>query len=149
VIADVRARDVGTTLRLMPRTLWWLGFVALAVTLGGCSSLGPDTSGAAGAAEAFHVATADGDGSAACSRLSVRVAEELAQSAGAPCEQAVLAADVPDAAQVRDVQVWGGRGLVVLDHDVVFVAEFDSGWRVTAAGCSARKDRPYDCAVKS
>jgi hypothetical protein len=132
----------------MSRTLRLLGLTALAAVLGGCGTLGPDTAGAAGAAEAFHVATAHGDGAAACSRLSVRVADELEQSAGAPCAQAVLSADVPAASQVREVQVWGGRGLVVLDHDVVFVAEFDAGWRVTAAGCSPRKDRPYDCTVK-
>lgn len=134
-------------LSTMSRTPWLLGLVALAATLGGCSSVG-DTSGAAGAAEAFHAATASGDGSAACSRLSVRVADELEQSAGSPCAEAVLAVDLPKASEVRDVQVWGGRGLVLLDHDVVFVAEFDDGWRVTAAGCSPRKDRPYDCAVK-
>jgi hypothetical protein len=135
-------------LSTMSRRLRLLGWLALAAALGGCSSLGPDTAGAAGAAQAFHVATASGDGSAACSRLSARVVAELAQSARTPCEQAVLAADVPSASKVRDVQVWGGRGMVVLDHDVVFVAEFDGGWRVTAAGCSPRKDRPYDCSVK-
>jgi hypothetical protein len=121
--------------------------VVLTAVLGGCSSLGPDSSGAAAVARAFHAAAAAGDGSAACARLSARVADALAQSEGS-CEQAVLAADVPAAEQVRSVQVWGGRGLVVLDHDVVFVAEFDGGWRVTAAGCSPRKDRPYDCTLK-
>jgi hypothetical protein len=131
----------------MPRAPWLLAPVALATVLSGCSSLGPDSSGVAGVAQAFHAAMAAGDGSAACSRLSARVAEELAQSGGS-CEQAVLAADVPAAGAVRSVQVWGGRGLVVLDHDVVFLAEFDGGWRVTAAGCSPRKDRPYDCTVK-
>jgi hypothetical protein len=131
----------------MPRGPWLLAPVALATVLGGCSSLGPDSSGAAGVARAFHAATAAGDGSAACARLSTRLADELAQSGGS-CEQAVLAADVPAADAVRSVQVWGGRGLVVLDHDVVFLAEFDGGWRVTAAGCSPRKDRPYDCTVK-
>jgi hypothetical protein len=131
----------------MSRAPWLLAAVALATVLGGCSSLGPDSSGAADVARAFHAATAAGDGSAACARLSARVADELAQSEGS-CEQAVLAADVPAADQVRSVQVWGGRGLVVLDHDAVFLAEFDAGWRVTAAGCSPRKDRPYDCRVK-
>jgi hypothetical protein len=131
----------------MSRAPWLLAPLALATVLAGCSSLGPDSSGAAGVARAFHAATAAGDGSAACARLSARVADELAESEGS-CEQAVLAADVPAAREVRSVQVWGGRGLVVLDHDVVFVAEFDGGWRVTAAGCSPRKDRPYDCTVK-
>lgn len=135
-------------LATMSRALWLLGFVALAATLGGCSSLGNDTSGAARAAQAFHAAAAGGDGAAACSRLSTRVADELEQSAGAPCAEAVLKADVPSAGAVRHVQVWGGRALVVLDHDAVFLAEFDAGWRVTAAGCSARKDRPYECSVK-
>ena len=131
----------------MSRAAWCLAPVALAVGLGGCSSLGPDTSAAADVARAFHTATAAGDGAAACARLSARVADELARSEGS-CAKAVLSADVPAAGQVRSVQVWGGRGLVVLDHDAVFLAEFDGGWRVTAAGCSPRRDRPYDCAVE-
>lgn len=132
----------------MSKPLWLLGLAAAAVTLAGCSSLGPDTAGAGSAAAAFHAATKAGDGAAACSRLSARAVAELEQSAGTRCPQAVLAADVPEAAKVRDVQVWGGRGLVVLDHDVVFVAQYDGGWRVIAAGCSPRQDRPYDCTVK-
>jgi hypothetical protein len=132
----------------MPKPLWLLGLAAALALLSGCGSLGPDTDGAAAAAREFHRATADQDGPAACQTLSVRTARELEQSEDEPCAQAVLKADVPDASDVRDVQVWGGRGLVVLDGDVVFVAEFDAGWRVVAAGCSARKDRPYECTVK-
>lgn len=132
----------------MAKPLWLLGVAATAVLLSGCGSLGPDTDGAAAAAQQFHRATAGQDGVSACQSLSVRTARELEQSDGEPCAQAVLDADVPDASDVRDVQVWGGRGLVVLDHDVVFVAEFDAGWRVIAAGCSPRQDRPYECLVK-
>lgn len=131
----------------MARPLWWLGVAVAVATVSGCSGVGPDAAGAANAAQAFHAETSDGEGDAACARLDARAVDELEQS-GQPCRQAVLAADVPDAAQVRDVQVWGGRGIVVLDHDVVFVARFDSGWRVTAAGCSPREDRPYECIVK-
>lgn len=134
--------------RSMSRPVWLLGLAASTALLSGCAGLGPDTEGAAAAAQEFHRATADRDGASACRQLSARVAGELAQSEGEPCADAVLSADLPDASDVRDVQVWGGRGLVVLDNDVVFVAEFDQGWRVVAAGCSPRKDRPYQCTVK-
>lgn len=132
----------------MSRSWWLLGSVAIVAALSGCGGLGPETSAAASVATEFHAATSGGDGAAACATLSTRVVDELEQSAKAPCAQAVLRTDVPDASTVRDVQVWGGRGLVVLDHDVVFVAQFDHGWRVTAAGCTPRKDRPYDCRLK-
>lgn len=132
----------------MPRPVWLLGAAATALLLSGCGSLGPDTDGAATAAQNFLRATAGHDGASACQKLSTRVAREVEQSEGKPCAQAVLDIGLPDAGHVRDVQVWGRRGLVVLDHDAVFVAKFDRGWRVIAAGCTPRKDRPYDCRVK-
>jgi hypothetical protein len=137
-----------TSVRGMVRPVVLLGCVAAVAMASGCSSLAPDSSGAAGAAQSFHVATSSDDGGAACDRLSTRLRTELEESEGEPCERAILAADLPDARQVQDVQVWGGRALVVLDHDTLFVARFDGGWRVTAAGCTPRKDRPYDCTVK-
>jgi hypothetical protein len=130
------------------RVLTSAGALPAVVALSGCAALGPDSAGAADTARAFHAASANGDGDAACARLSTRLKAELEQSEGRPCPEAVLAADVPQAAAVTSVQVWGGRALVVLDHDAVFVAEFDGGWRVIAAGCSPRTDRPYDCTLK-
>lgn len=138
----------GTIVRSMRKPLWFMGLLAVTALMSSCASLGPDTDGAAAAAQDFHRATAGRDGAGACARLSVRAAHELERSEGEPCAQAVLSADVPDASDVRDVQVWGARGLVVLDHDAVFVSQFDAGWRVVAAGCSPRKDRPYECTVK-
>ena len=35
-----------------------------------------------------------------------------------------------------------------LDKDTLFLARFDQGWRVTAAGCTPHGDLPYDCTVK-
>ena len=32
-------------------------------------------------------------------------------------------------------------------RDTVFLATFPGGWRVVAAGCTPRGDRPYDCTV--
>jgi hypothetical protein len=37
---------------------------------------------------------------------------------------------------------------VRLDKDVVFLARYDDGWRVTAAGCVPRPGRPFDCTIK-
>jgi hypothetical protein len=30
----------------------------------------------------------------------------------------------------------------------VFLAAFPGGWRVVAAGCTPRGDRPYDCTLQ-
>jgi hypothetical protein len=34
-----------------------------------------------------------------------------------------------------------------MDGDVVFLSVFGDHWLITAAGCTARGDRPYDCTV--
>ena len=40
------------------------------------------------------------------------------------------------------------KTLVRLAGDTVFLAVFPGGWRVTAAGCTPRGDRPYNCTVQ-
>ena len=56
--------------------------------------------------------------------------------------------NIPDAGQVRRVEVYGKDAVVHLEKDTVFLARFDDGWRVTAAGCTPNGDRPYDCDVR-
>jgi hypothetical protein len=42
-------------------------------------------------------------------------------------------------------QIWGDRLQVRPGSDTVFPARFDGhGWKVTAAGREARRDRPHD-----
>ncbi len=47
------------------------------------------------------------------------------------------------------MSVWGDNAQARLAGGALFLAEFDTGWRVTAAGCTfVSDDRPYDCAVR-
>ena len=129
--------------RLAPGTLAGLGLL-----LAGCSGPGsPRATSAAHAAEAFTAAAADRPG-AACGLLAPGTAHELVDSSGS-CAQGVTEAHLPAAGQVLDVQVYGLDAMVRLQDDTIFLALFDSGWRVTAAGCTAQEpERPYSCDVK-
>ena len=116
--------------------------------LASCSTLGPDTTAAADVAVAFHRAVQDGDGKAACGLLAPATIEDLESTSGQPCPDAVLAADLADAREVQDDRAFGRAAQVLMDGDAVFLAVFDDRWLVTAAGCTARSDRPYDCTLK-
>lgn len=121
---------------------------ALPVILTSCSTLGPDTTTAAGVAAAFHRAIQDGDGNAGCGLLAPATVEELEGTNGQPCPEAILARDLPDAHNVQHSQAFGRGAQVLMDVDVVFLSMFGNQWLVTAAGCQSRGDRPYDCTLK-
>ena len=113
-----------------------------------CSTLGPDTTAAAGVAASFHRAIQDGDGNAACALLAPATVEDLEDTSGQSCPEAILGQHLPDAQQVQDTAAFGRAAQVLMDGDAVFLAVFDDRWLVTAAGCTARSDRPYDCTLK-
>ncbi|MDQ4007325.1 MAG: hypothetical protein M3211_04440 [Actinomycetota bacterium] len=89
-----------------------------------------------------------GNGVTACSLLAPQTAAELEQAANQPCPRAILGEDLPTVGGVRESRVFGTQGQVLLDGDIVFLAEFPEGWRVVAAGCTPRAALPYDCLVK-
>lgn len=120
----------------------------LLTLLSGCSSLAPDAEAAAAAAENFHRAVAGGDGAAACAWLAPETVAVLEQDSGRSCPDAVLDEDVPDGGPVVDRQAFGQLAQVVMTGDVVFLAAFGDRWRVTAAGCTARENRPYHCSIE-
>jgi len=43
-----------------------------------------------------------------------------------------------------DTQVYGTAALIRFTNDAVFVARFQGGWKVTAAGCTRIPQRPLD-----
>ena len=47
----------------------------------------------------------------------------------------------------RNQLVDGQWARVRLSDDTVFLGMFAGGWRVVAAGCTPRGERPYDCTV--
>lgn len=125
-----------------------LAVTPLLILLTSCASLGPDPLAAADIAVAFHAATTDDDGQAACRLLAPNTESELEDTTDESCDVAVLDQDLPDAEVVNKSQAFGRSAQVQMDGDVVFLAMFDGQWRVTAAGCTPDGEAPYDCVVK-
>ncbi len=130
----------------------------LALTvLGLAACAGPGATDAEDVVTRFVGAIAAGDGPEACRLLLPDAAEALAEDAGEPCQEAVVDPSGPladvvagaDDVVVEDVHVAGRQAQVVTASDTVFLALSGDGWVVTAAGCTARPDRPYDCEVEA
>lgn len=120
-----------------------LGFACL-LTLGACGS-GPGSDVAARTAATFEqqVAAAPAE---ACALLAEKTKSDLEKAEKKPCAQALPEVDLPAASPLKQVEVFEQQARVVLDKDVVFMARFGDGWKVTAAGCKAQpNDEPYDC----
>ncbi|MCG5436268.1 hypothetical protein [Micromonospora foliorum] len=103
---------------------------------------------AAAVAVRMLTAVAEMDAAAACPLLAPDTLAELEQSADKPCAEAILAEDLPKPGSVSASEVYGQRAQVRLSGDTVFLAVFPGGWRVVAAGCTARGEKPYDCVLQ-
>ncbi|GAA0913042.1 hypothetical protein GCM10009557_86930 [Virgisporangium ochraceum] len=121
--------------------------VAVCLVLAGCGSLSERESAAVRVTEAFLTAVTDGDGAAACGALTPDAVTRLEDTSGEPCADAVLDEDLPAPAPATDTDVYGQWARVRLGPQAVFLAMFPGGWRIDAAGCEPRGERPYDCAV--
>ncbi|HEV2781190.1 MAG TPA: hypothetical protein VGX25_17550 [Actinophytocola sp.] len=103
-----------------------------------------DTAGQA--AEGFVAAVENGDMSAACAMLAPQTRDDLLTEAP-DCAEALSSQTLPTS-PVGEVAVWGDRAQVHSDAGMLFLAEFDDGWKVVAAGCESRgADLPYRCVV--
>lgn len=80
-------------------------------------------------------------------RLLTPAAAESAATGDESCEQAVGDLDLPGAGQVGRPELWGEQAQVRTGTDTLFLVRLSGGWRVNAAGCTPRGDRPYDCDV--
>ncbi|MFI8085466.1 hypothetical protein ACIF6L_32345 [Kitasatospora sp. NPDC086009] len=121
--------------------------LALAV-LCGCSSLSDREDAVAAAARAFEADLARQDNAALCGALAPGTREELEDSSKTGCQQAIGDSDLPSAADVRRVDVYGRQARAVLDSDTLFLSAFPDGWKITAAGCDPQPRKPYKCVVK-
>jgi hypothetical protein len=123
-----------------------LSLAVVAVATGGCAAMGSaENSNASRAALDFDRSLTDPV--RACALLAPGTLAELEQSFGR-CDKTLPDQHLPVSTEVVDVDVYGKDAIVHLDKDVVFLARFDEGWRVTAAGCARRRDRPFTCAIK-
>ena len=118
------------------------GVLALATACGAAPGTGPVTR----AADAWLAAARARNAPALC-RLLTPAAVDSAVTGNETCAQAVGNLDLPADGQVDRVEVWSDRAQVKAGTDTLFLTKLAGGWRVSAAGCSARPGRPYDCEV--
>ena len=132
---------------------------ALGLTLTGVALLAgcgrPDAAAADATAEHFYQAVEAAEGADACSFLAPATVENLEDDAGEPCADAILAGEVGDTLTSRAddatdpvARVAGRQAQAVLPMDVVFLTVSGDHWLITAAGCDARPQRPYDCVLE-
>jgi hypothetical protein len=123
--------------------LWIVGF---ALVLAGCgaSDRGDVVSQVAAR---FLAATSAGDTNTACGLLTPQTREDLTTSDGQSCTDALPADRLPGA-PLGVAEVWSDWAKVDTDAGALFLTEMDSGWRVSAAGCTPRgESQPYRCVV--
>jgi hypothetical protein len=116
------------------------------LTLTACGSQLPAASSAA--AERFYQAVEAGNGSAACELLAPASLQEVEQAAQAPCRTAILDEDISGDGKVTQLRQYGTQAQAKVRGDIAFLSEFDDGWKIVAAGCTAQGELPYDCKVK-
>ena len=118
------------------------GVLALTAACG----VAPGTDGVTRAADDWLAAARAKDATTLC-RLLTPAAAESAVTGDQTCPQAVGDLRLPGAGPVGQVEVWSDRAQVKAGADTLFLTRIDGDWRVSAAGCSARPGRPYDCEV--
>lgn len=119
------------------------------VALAGCSASAEEQ--AAAQAALRFAATATADPAAACADLAPRTRDELERSAEQSCDEALPQENLPASTVVTRADLAGHSAKVDLDGQTVFLARFDSGWKVVAAGCAKALDEastPYTCQVQ-
>jgi hypothetical protein len=124
------------------------------LSLAACVPARPTSASAIEVTTDFYAAVDRADGAAACGLLAPVTVETLESDASAPCVEAVLDGHVGETLTARtgampgSASVAGRQAQVVLTADVVFLTVSGTSWRIVAAGCDPRADRPYDCALE-
>ena len=119
------------------------GCAVLAV--GGCAAPpGP----AGSTASRFDAAVGRSAWSTACAMRAPVTRDDLEQSAGSPCADALAQVGLEPAGPVVRVEVFGTMAQARMGQDTVVLARFPGGWKVLAAGCSPQVGRPYDCRLQ-
>jgi hypothetical protein len=126
-----------------------LVLLALSGCAAGTGSQTPGDDAAAGTvAASFARALADADGSAACDLLAATTRTTLEADSGADCADAITALELPDPGSIRSSEAYGRGAQANFEQDIEFLTLENGQWRVTAAGCVERPDRPYQCDLK-
>jgi hypothetical protein len=126
-----------------------VALLACVLAVAGCGTAERERD-AASVAESFHAALEAGDGQAACDQLSEETASKLEQQEEKPCEEAILALELPKGGSVADTRVEITSAVTTLaDGDSDFLDEGPDGWKIAAAGCvPTLPDQPYECELE-
>ena len=121
------------------------------VSVTGCAGRGSAETGAVSAASELFISVASTQPGKACDLLAPATLESIA-SDDEECATALGDLEVrtkqANGPGLR-AQVYGRDAIVQWDDQTMFLARFDNGWLVTAAGCTPRgKDLPYDCSIE-
>ena len=128
---------------------WSAGCVVLGTIVLAVSSCGARLPAASSSvAEQFYQAIQRNDGAAACDLLAPQTVHELEQSSQTRCASAILDEDIPAGGTVVELRQYGTEAQARTARDTAFLADFDDGWKVVAAACTAQGQLPYDCKVK-
>jgi hypothetical protein len=130
-----------------------VGSVALTLLLAGCAGRGSVEEDRVGDTATEFLAGVASSPEAGCDLLAPATLEQL-ESDGEECADALseVASDGGTGSTAPgepEIDVYGRDAMVRWGGSTLFLARFDDGWRVTAAGCAPRgEDLPYDCAVE-
>lgn len=130
-----------------PAALAGVGLLTVGL-LSGCGTPGVRQDDARAAADRFERALGAKDFAGVCARLAPPTREEVEDSEGRGCADAVRGLSLPGAGSPVRVTVYGRQAQVVGPGDTLFLSQFAHGWRVVAAGCEPRPGQPYKCTVK-
>jgi hypothetical protein len=100
------------------------------------------------AAERFEDAVRTNDAGALCAALAPQTRTELEESEERSCARAAPRLELPAAGPVTGTDVYGRQAIVETERDTLFLSQFDSGWKIVAAGCMPEEGGPYRCTVK-
>lgn len=132
----------------MPHLAAFAVAAAVVAVLSGCAGSAGDDAAAASVATDFESALSSGDGEAACALLTANTRSALEDDEGVACASAITALGLDAGGAVDGSGAYGRGAQVLLQNDVLFLALEKNGWRVNAAGCTARADRPYRCELE-
>ncbi|WP_323097448.1 hypothetical protein [Intrasporangium sp. YIM S08009] len=124
------------------------GLAPAVLLLAACSGQGgAERENAVDAALRFSAAVSD-HATVACGLLAPATRQQVEDQDG-PCATALPDQNLPKASGPGTAEVYGKDAIVRLRGDTLFLARFDDGWHVTAAGCLfTGQDKPYTCTVK-
>jgi hypothetical protein len=131
----------------MVKLLTWALAACLLSGLAGCGRSG-DERDARRTAEELYRAVAAKHGARACATLTAAAAQALEQEEKAACAQAITSVDLKGGRAAR-TQVFGtGAAVTFADGTLAYLDQTGAGWRVSAAGCEPRGERPAKCELE-